>query len=275
MTLCERSNSALQRRTPRPNELRYIHCVASHPLSRRTFCTQLCLALGAASSLARGAAPLESDPIPIPPDRVADTYAIFSLLIPLLQDGQPCSCCHTGHPKKKKGYLVPDTTADPSHDAFPQTPVAQTKPPMPPGQAFFAHMDPMDVPDDQMAQFREAVADYISRIGERVRLEPKFNLPLNYQLMDSKQLDEYTKTLPPHVANTSRPWPPDCKLVKKYKGWGPLSWMSEVYFDRARTLGLVSAAAGNGCMVNWYAFEKRDGQWRKAAWKDRGQCEQA
>jgi hypothetical protein len=198
----------------------------------------------------------------MPADRADDSYAIFSLLIPALQD-------------TKKEYLISDTTADPTWDAYPQTPAVQTKPPAPVVQTFFANLDPMDVPDDRLAPFQEAVADYISRKGERVWLEPKLSLRLPYRLMNAEELIEYSKLSIPHVSDPSHPWPPDRKLVKKYKGRGPLSRMSEVYFDREHTLGLVRAVAGNSCKENWYSFEKRSGQWRAASWKDVGQCEEA
>jgi hypothetical protein len=221
----------------------------------------------------------EGSSVPMPADRADDSYAIYSLLIPVLQDESDCACEQTGCRAKqtkktrKNGYLVLDTTEDPSRGAFLQTPIAQTKPPMTLKQTFFGHLDPLDVPDEQMTRFQEAVADYASRKGERVRLERKLNLPLPYRLMDSKQYDEfrYTKTLPPLTDNT---WPSDRRLVEKYEAWGPLSWMSEVYYDQARTLGLVWASRSGG-RTNWYAFEKRDGQWRPAAWKDRGQVVQS
>jgi hypothetical protein len=246
-------------------------------MSRRTFCVQAGIALAGLTALAQkpSTPSTESRPVPMPADRADDSYAIFSLLIPVLQYDPPsqCGCGKMSHPTKKKGYLVSDTTADPDRIGFPRTPVAETKPPMG-AQGFFAHLDPMDVPDSQVAQFNEAVADYASRKGERVRLEPKFSLPLPFRLMDANEVSEYAKLSVPHIETPSHPWPPDRKLVKRYKGWGPLSRMSEVYFDHARLLGLVWAMRDGGCL-NWYAFEKRDGQWRPAAWKDRKVCEQA
>jgi hypothetical protein len=246
-------------------------------MNRRTFCLQTGISLASLMALAQKPATptTESSPAPMPADRGEDSYEIFSLLIPVLQDESPTprECGKTSRPAKKNGYLISDTTADPGRLAFPRTPVAETKPPMG-AQGFFAHLDPMDVPDRQVAQFNEAVVDYASRKGERVQLEPKFSLPLPYRLMSVNEVSEYAQLSVPHISDPSHPWPPNRGLVKKYKGWGPLSRMSEVYFDHARVLGLVWAERNNGCM-DWYAFEKQDGQWRPAAWKDRKVCEQA
>jgi len=245
-------------------------------LNRRTFCLQAGISLAALVSFAQETAAFsqESSPVPMPADRAEDSYAIFSLLVPVLQDDSSGSCmCRGARRTKKKGYLILDTTADPQRLMFPRTPAVETKPPMG-AKGFFAHLDPMDVPDRQVAQFHEAVADYERRKGERVQLESKFSLPMKYWLMNENEAGEYAKLSVPHIASPSHPWPPDRKLVKKYKGWGPLSWMSEVYFDHARTLGLVWAARNDGCH-DWYAFEKQDGHWRPAAWKDLKACEQA
>jgi len=245
-------------------------------LNRRTFCLQAGISLAALASFAQetAASSQESSPVPMPVDRAEDSYAIFSLLVPVLQDDPPGSCmCRGARRAKKNGYLILDTTADPQKLMFARIPAVETMPPMG-AKGFFAHLDPMDVPDGQVAQFHEAVADYERRKGERVRLEPRFSLPKPFWLMSESEAAEYAKLDVPHVTNPSHPWPPDPRLVKKYKGWGPLSWMSEVYFDQARTLALVWASRNDGC-YDWYAFEKQDGHWRPTAWKDCQVCEQA
>jgi len=232
------------------------------PISRRIFCLQCGAALFSWRSLAevstsQGA---QGNPIPMPTDRAEDSFTIYSLLIPVLQP-------------TKKEYLVAETTEDLSGQFQVLTPAAQTKPPYAPIDIARLRIDPLDVPDDWKVPFQEAVADYQRNKEVRVRLEPKLRLPLPYRLLDSEQVKEYKLLQPPHITSPSHPWPPDPKLVKKYKGRGPLSLVSEVYFDHARTLGLVWAVSG--CMENWYAFEKQNSQWLPAAWKDRGSCVEA
>jgi hypothetical protein len=168
-------------------------------------------------------------------ERADDSYAIYSLLIPVLQE-------------TKKEYLISNTTEDPNRQATSQMPIARGKPPVTLVQQLAASGGGMilNVPDEWLIQFNEAVADYTSRKGERLRLEPKLRLPLPYRLVDGT-------------------------LARKHKQPDLPSRMSEVYFDRSRSLGLVWGNIGSGC-THWYVFQKQDGQWRPAPWAPKAVC---
>ena len=234
-------------------------------MNRRTFCVQPSMTIAGLTAFAKQ--PLEPSTetraVSMPSDRADDSYAVFSLLIPVLQT-------------TKKEYLVSNTTENPRRYRSDVQPVSQTKPPMTPIQyAMSGGGIVMDVPDDWMAQFNEAVEEFRHREGIRVQLERKLNLPFPYRLIDSKGMDEYLRLLAPRsLMPQGKPWHRDPKLEQKYMGQGPLIRMSEVYFDHEHSLGLVHASSlewdegpgGNGCTQNWYAFEKRDGNWIPAPW---------
>jgi hypothetical protein len=233
-------------------------------MNRRTFCAQAGITLASLTALAQKSLTpsTESRPVPMPADRADDSYAIFSLLITVLQ-------------KTTKEYLILNATENPRSSTYNERPVAETKPPMTPIQrAMSGGGVLMNVSEDRMAQFNEAVKEFTIRDGVRVKLERKFNLRLPYRLMDSKHINEYSKLFEPQCLAPVKPWHLDSKLERKYIGRGPLIRISEVYFDHARTFGLVHAsslgwnegAGGSSCTVNWYAFEKREGTWRPATW---------
>lgn len=228
--------------------------MASHLLSRRTFCTQLCLALGAASSFARRAAPPEIDPVPIPLDRAADTYAILSLLIASLES-------------TKKEYLVPDSTENLEGHYGTGRPVSSPREWLAEGGGSIVEM-----PQDRLPQINEGRADIAARKGQRLRLEPKFTLPLPYRMMNSEARDEYQKLIPPAVQDPNHPWRLDHRISRKYKGRGPLSLFSQVYFDHSQMLGMVWAMHHQDCFEGWSIYEKRDGVWRPVHWKIAKSC---
>jgi hypothetical protein len=233
-------------------------------IDRRYFCVELCTMLACMKCAAQPPeSSTERDAIRMPSERADDSYAIFSLLIPSLQN-------------TKKEYLVADTTEDPSRQAFTQTPIARSEVPQSPITRALKGIEGIvvDVPERRLTQFHQVQEDYASRKGERLRLEPKFNMPLPYQLMDSKLMAEYERR-EPALGLVTQTWQVDRKIARHYRGRGPLSRMSEVYFDRFRTLGLVWAVKADDCLLNWYAFEKQDGRWTAASWKGLGMCVQA
>jgi len=228
--------------------------VAHFFISRRTFCTQLCLAAGAACPLVRAVAPPQSEPVPIPRDRADDTYAVLSLLIASLET-------------TKKEYLVPDSTEDPDRQFGAGRPVTSRK------QLMFAGAGSIvAVPEDRLPQFNEGIADVAARKGQRVNLEPRFSLPLRYRMMNSEARAEYQKLIPPAVEPADGPWRLDHEIVRKYKGRGPLSLFSQVYFDRGQTLGMVWAMTYGNCSEGWHIYEKRDNTWRLVPWKIAESC---
>ncbi len=227
--------------------LRYIFFVASLDINRRVFCIQLSMALAASSAFAQPISPAEEAPVRVPPERAEDTYAILSLLVAKLET-------------TKREFLIPDTTEDLDRNYGTGHPVTSPKEWLAVGGGSI-----VEVPKDQLAQFNEGLTDIAARRRQRLRLEPKFNLLLPYRMMDSAQRAEYDQLTPPVVVDVCHPWKLDKKIARKYKGRGPLSLFSQIYFDRSQTLGMVWAL-GDG-YEGWNIYEKRDGTWHPVPWK--------
>jgi len=238
----------------RPNGLVYIHSVTSHPLSRRGFCVQLGLALSTVSIRARSVTAADSNPEPVPPGRAADTYAILSLLISSLES-------------TKTEYLIPDVTEDPERNYGAGHPVTSRKEWLAAGGGSV-----VEVPEDRMPQFNEGLADIAARKGQRLRLEPRFALPLPYRMLNREAREEYQKLTPPHIQNPNHPWRLDPEIARQYKGRGPLSLFSQVYFDRRQMLGMVWAMRYGDCSEGWFIYEKRESVWRRVPWKTGHNC---
>ena len=116
-------------------------------MNRRTFCAQAGITLASLTALAQKSLTpsTESRPVPMPADRADDSYAIFSLLITVLQ-------------KTTKEYLILNATENPRSSTYNERPVAETKPPMTPIQrAMSGGGVLMNVSEDRMAQLLAAL----------------------------------------------------------------------------------------------------------------------
>ena len=195
----------------------------------------------AASSLIlkslRSDSQLQEAPIPktrIPPERAADSYAIYSLLLPGLEN-------------PTNNYLVAAMTRVP-RDA--PTLARTSHPPFKFGQRLqggFEVSPRILVPEDRAPQYEQvsqALDDYQRRKADRVLLEPKLELPRPYRLLNEDEGREWLSLQggmvdPAAIVQTFRKW----------ADWGPLVSFSEIYFSESQTIALVWGAVMTACGV--------------------------
>ncbi len=176
----------------------------------------------------------------------ADSYAIWSILIPILR---PVA----------KGYLVPLSTKVPElvtevRSDLPLTPLERAKLGM--------QVAEMQVPMEFQDRFREAAEDFQSKRQQAVQLQHKLTLSHPYRLLDAESMEEYRRLTPPTcVVDPSHPWHRDRGLEKKYATFSPPCMFSRVYFDSNRSLGLVWTEGWT-----MYAFHKEGSAWQRLNW---------
>ncbi|GGG95887.1 hypothetical protein [Silvibacterium dinghuense] len=186
-----------------------------------------CLALFLPLSLAADAA-LE----PIPAERAADTYAIYSLLLP----GEPFRSLP---PDQVKQWAIADTTVS----------IDDMNPAIPPdGQ--------LKAPPDSPRGFNEALSDYQRRRHQRFQLTRQFQLSHDYALFTASQVADY-RNLRTHPAMGS-------DFASKYQGIPGITFVSQVFFDSTQSAGLVYVHnwCTNLCAAGqWVYVEKQNGTW--------------
>jgi hypothetical protein len=166
-------------------------------------------------------AQVSSGAIPMPADRAADSYAIYSLLMP----GAPFD---TMSPQQNQRWAIADVTVN----------ITDMDPSVPPeGQ--------LKAPEDHPKRFQEAVRDYEVHKYERIQLTSQLHLSLPYQLMNADQVAELRR---------SRTSIDPGDLQAKYAGYPGVTFFSQVYFNAGHTAALVY-------MNNWCANLCAAGQW--------------
>jgi len=170
---------------------------------------------------------------PMPSDRAADSYSIYSLLMP----GAPFDSMSTDQIQK---WAIADTTIN----------IGDMNPAIPPeGQ--------LQPPKDHPKRFREAVRDYEARRNQRIQLTNQFNLSQPYDLMNAGQVAELRR------AKTAVD-PGD--LREKYSGYPGITFFSQVFFNSEHTAALVymNNWCANLCARGqWIYLEKHGGNWVK------------
>ena len=171
--------------------------------------------------------------IPMPADRAADSYAIYSLLMP----GAPFDSMSAGQIQK---WAIADTTIS----------ISDMNPVIPPeGQ--------LQAPKEHPKRFHEAVRDYDARKNHRIQLTNQFNLSQPYDLMDAGQVAELRR------AKTAVD---PGNLQDKYSGYPGITFFSQVYFNSEHTAALVymNNWCANLCQQGqWIYLEKHSGNWVK------------
>jgi hypothetical protein len=175
----------------------------------------------------------QSDLSPIPAKRAADSYAIYSLLMP----GQPFSSMS---PSQTARWAIADETVN----------ITDMNPAIPPdGQ--------LTPPPDNPEGFKEALGDYQARKYERFRLEAnRFHLSHAFSLLNQEQVSELREARSSTTASS--------ELKVEYAGYPGVTFFSAVYYNQARTAALVfmNNWCANLCAAGkWVYLEKRDGQW--------------
>lgn len=179
---------------------------------------------------------------PIPANRAADSYAVYSLLMP----GQPFDGMS---PSQTSRWAIADSTVN----------ITDMNPAVPPdGQ--------LTPPPDNPKAFEEALQDYESRKYERFRLNSKrFKLSHPFALLNDEQVSELREARSSTTATS--------ELKSRYTGYPGITFFSAVYFNHARTAALVfmNNWCANLCAAGqWVYLEKKGGHWVRRSGISRG-----
>jgi hypothetical protein len=170
-------------------------------------------------------------------DRLPDTYAIYSMIMP----GQVFKDMDSG---QNQAWAISATTVNEDD--------------MDPKLAPDATLQP---PDDNPGGFKEAVNDYNQRKKERLVLTRRLTLSQPYVLLTPSDVAQFKE---------SRSVNSDSELQSKYGDYVGITFFSEVYFNIAQTSALVYILdwCGNLCsQAEWIYLEKRDGVWVRRSGK--------
>lgn len=171
--------------------------------------------------------PAKSAPVP---DRMPDSYAIYSLLLP----GQGFVDMDNGGPWAISASTINEDDMDPK-----LAPDAELQPPA-----------------DNPRGFHEAVNDYHQRRKDRMVLRRRFQLLRPYVLLAPGAVADFRNSRVSLNANSD--------LVSQYAPYLGIIYLSEVYFNVAQNAALVYILdwCGNLCsQADWVYLEKQNGVW--------------
>jgi hypothetical protein len=180
----------------------------------------------------------QAKPAPVVPDRLPDSYQIYSLVMP----GQVFTDMDSGH---NQPWAISATTIN-EDDMNPKlAPEATLQP-----------------PEDNPRAFREAVMDYNQRKKERLTLKRRFTLDRPYVLLGADDTAQF------RASRTSMSATSD--MQSAYADYLGITYFSEVYFNVAQTAALVYVLdwCGNLCsQAEWIYLEKQNGTWVRRSGK--------
>jgi hypothetical protein len=188
-------------------------------------------------------------PIPMPADRVADSYRIYSNLIPLGETG------NDGWPRDL--WLVEDTTVT---VVLPDQPCVPSKT----SSSFMSNNPHIAVhpPADQQQNYLEILHDFDLHCHEKLALDPNaWKLAAPVRLLTPKEQTEFQSTRSRNHRGAV--------ATEKYKGAPALYGFSEVYFNFNHTVALVYATHWCGDLCGegfWTAFTLDNGEWKQLRW---------
>jgi hypothetical protein len=207
----------------------------------------IALAAGTAQQIPSAVQQLK--PLPMPQDRVADSYVIYSQLLP----GNEIEWGNV----QRSFWLLEDTTKGEATDR----PCA-TSGMMNPHKAIQA-------PEPRQAEFAEALADFDAHCHDRYLLNAsQFHLKLPVQLPD----EEARKRFVSHVAGYM---PPQNNIMQapptpdEFKGAAGMHSFTAVYFNRSHTLAMTQIGMFCGGLCgnwSWVVLERKAGQWQTLPW---------
>ena len=174
----------------------------------------------------------------IVPDRLPDSYMIYSLLMP----GQVFADMDSG---QGAPWAISATTINEDD--------------MDPKLAPEATLQP---PDDNPHAFREAVGDYNQRKKDRMVLRRRFQLSRTYVLLSPSAATDFRASKTSLNATSSQ--------QAAYSNYLGITYFSEVYFNVAQTAALVYVLdwCGNLCsQAEWVYLEKHNGVWVRRSGK--------
>ena len=191
-------------------------------------------------------------PVPMPQDRAADSYRIYSLLLPVGELANP------GWPRDM--WLLSDTTISIVPPDQPCLSVNVDGVDMNPHSA-------IEVPGERRQDFAEMLEDFDLRCHERLHLTAEaFNLVVPLRLLDQSEQEEFIRL------RFDPSGGPDADVITaRYKGAPGISRFSEVYFNAHHTLAMVYANGwcGGLCAQSyWQVVELQDGlPWKRLGWR--------
>jgi hypothetical protein len=191
----------------------------------------------------------QSNPLPMPQDRVAHSYEIYSQLLPGNQ-------IEWGKAPRSM-WLVEDTTRAEPPDS-----------PCPSGGMMNPHKA-IQPPDARQAEFAEVLADYDAHCHDRYQLDAtKLRVELPVRLLDEEARKRY-------VSDVSRYMPPRNNIMQapptpaEFKGAAGMHSFTAVFFDRAHTLAMTEIGMYCGGLCGnwrWVVLERTNGQWHILPW---------
>ena len=212
-------------------------------------CLMVGMALATGLAQQRTLAPPESKSVPMPQDRVADSYAIYSQVLPGNQT-------EWGNAPRSQWLVEDTTTAVP-----PNKPCAS-------GDQMNPHPG-IKVPKEREADFAQVLADYDARCHDRYQLDAsKFRLRLPVRLLDEDARKRYVSGvsgfMPPSNNIMQAPPTPD-----EFKGAAGMHSFTAVYFNRAHSLAMTEIGMWCGGLCGnwaWVVLEKKNGEWHVLPW---------
>lgn len=188
-------------------------------------------------------------PVPMPADRITDSYLIYSQLLPGNE-------IEWGDAQRTEWLVEDVTNAEPlssacSNDGV-MNPHTSVKP-----------------PEARRAEFNEVLADFDAHCHERYQLDAGgFRLKLPLRLLDEDGRHRFTEGVvhyrPPSNDIMRAPATPD-----EFKGAAGLHRFTAVYFNRAHTLALTEIGMYCGSLCGnwtWVALERTPEGWRVLPW---------
>jgi hypothetical protein len=188
--------------------------------------------------------------IPMPPDRAADSYKIYSLLMPVGELNRPSL--------PRKLWLLADTT------------IALVPPDQPcaaqdvDGASVNPHVA-IQAPADRQTDFAELLEDFDRKCHERIQLTPEaFTLVVPLQLLTQDEEEVFIRDRFDPAAGIEADL-----MTAHYKGAPGLSRFSQVYFNAHHTVAMVFANGWCGGMCAqsyWEVLGFEDGAWKRLGW---------
>jgi hypothetical protein len=190
-------------------------------------------------------------PVPMPQDRAAASYSIYTVMLPVGELADP------GWPRDL--WLLSDTTISLVPADQPCLPQADEAAGMNPHVA-------VQPPAGNTQDYAELLEDFDRRCHERVHLTAdNFNLVVPLRLLNPTEQDEFIRTR--FDPNGGR----DADIIAAhYKGAPGLSRFSEVYFNAHQTVAMVYASGwcGGLCAQSyWQVLGFDNGTWKRLSWR--------
>jgi hypothetical protein len=208
----------------------------------------MAFATGFAQQQTKTAAP-QLKPVPMQPDRVADSYVIYSQLLAGNQ-------IEWGNAPRSLWLVEDTTTAEPPDSSCASDGM------MNPHEAIQA-------PPARQAEFAEVLADFDAHCHDRYQLETsKLRVQLPVRSLDEEARKRYVNRVsgfrPPQNNIMQAPPTPD-----EFKGAAGMHSFTAVYFNRAHSLALTKIGMYCGGLCgnwSWVVLERTKGQWQILPW---------